>query len=202
MLKNLLVALALGLLPACGGGDSGTSDGGTPTLDASPSSAPVVVLRTPMGDLVVELDDVTTPNTTANFLNYVDTGFYDGTLIHRVQDDWVIQGGGYTTGLVDKPPGPAIDLEIGALSHTHGAISMARVPSDPNSATSQWFIIDSPEQGTPPQPGQLDGEFAVFGGLIEGLDVLEAITQVTVHDEGQLMNVPDTEILVTEAFRR
>ena len=189
---------------ACGGGDDdGSVDGGgdPAMIDAASAGAPVVVLETTLGDLVVELDDTTTPNTTANFLAYVDSDFYDGTLIHRVQADWVIQGGGYTTGLVPKSPNAAINLEIGALSHVHGAISMART-SDPNSATSQWFIVDWPEQGTPPQPAQLDGSYAVFGVMTEGFDVLAQITAVAVHDEGQLGDVPDTEIVVTSAHRR
>lgn len=199
---RLFAALFL-VLAACGGDDDpGSVDAGNnPSIDAAVAGGPVVVLETSLGDLVVELDDDSTPNTTSNFLAYVDSDWYDGTLIHRVQDDWVIQGGGYTTGLAPKTANAPIDLEIGNRTHVHGAISMART-ADPNSADSQWFIVDWPENGTPPQPAQLDGNYAAFGVLIEGFDVLAAITAVSVHDENPLMNVPDTEIVVTSAYRR
>jgi cyclophilin family peptidyl-prolyl cis-trans isomerase len=199
-----LFAASFLLLAACGGGDDdpGSVDAsGNPSIDGGVAAGPVVVLETTLGDLVVELDDDSTPNTTANFLSYVDSDWYDGTLIHRVQADWVIQGGGYTTGLAPKTAMAPIDLEIGNRTHVHGAISMART-MDPNSADSQWFIVDWPEQGTPPQPAQLDGNYAAFGVLIEGFDVLAAITAVTVHDENPLQNVPDSEIVITSAYQR
>jgi cyclophilin family peptidyl-prolyl cis-trans isomerase len=207
------------LVAACGGGGKEVAPAdarpGAPTseLDASANASPdgastdaspgpVVVISTTMGDLVVQLDPAHMPITTANFLGYVDAGFYDGTLIHRVVDDWVIQGGGYTSGLVAKPPGPPIPLETSpSVSHIHGAISMART-SDPDSATSQWFIVDWPTTGTPLQPAQLDGHYAAFGVLIEGFDVLEAITQVPTTSQGVLDDVPVTEITVTSARRR
>jgi len=132
----------------------------------------------------------------------VDTGFYDGTLVHRVDDGWVIQGGGYTSGLTPKAPGAPIVLETSPnVSHVHGAISMART-SDPDSATSQWFIVDWPATGTPPQPGQLDGQYAAFGIVIEGLDVLAAISEVATTSAGGLDDVPVTEVVMTSAHRQ
>src|SRR5688572_10103180 len=101
--------------------------------DARPDdgSGPEVVMATSLGDLVVRLEPVEMPITTANFLAYVDAGWYDGTLIHRVEPDWVIQGGGYTTGLVPKAAMDPIPLETSdQVLHVHGAISMART-SDP-----------------------------------------------------------------------
>jgi peptidyl-prolyl cis-trans isomerase A (cyclophilin A) len=162
---------------------------------------PEVVLATTLGDLVVRLEAGEMPNTTENFLSYVDSGWYDGTLIHRVEPDWVIQGGGYTTGLQRKDPDDPIALETSdAVRHVHGAISMART-SDPNSATTQWFICDWDNTGTPPQ-SQLDGDYAAFGILIEGFDVLASITAATTGSSGGLENVPTTEIVVTSATRR
>ena len=206
-----LAALLLALAPAlvgCGGGGKTPTDstvGGTDAAAGGTDAAaagPVVVMETTLGDLVVQLDPVNMPITTANFLAYVDSGFYDGTLIHRVVDDWVIQGGGYAPGLVPLTPMAPIPLETSPLvSHVHGAISMART-MDPNSATSQWFIVDWPATGTPPQPMQLDGQYAAFGVLIEGFDVLEMITQVMTGTSGGLMDVPVTEIVVTAAYRR
>lgn len=189
------------LMTAACGGDPSADPDAAPTADAD-GTAPVVVVSTSLGDLVVRLAHDEMPITTANFLSYVDEGWYDGTLIHRVEDDWVIQGGGYTSGLTAKTRRAPISLETSAqVSHVHGAISMART-SDPNSATTQWFIVDWPEDGTPPQPGQLDGEYAAFGVLIEGFDVLAAITQVSTGTVDTLQNVPDTEIVVTSAARR
>ncbi|HUH00729.1 MAG TPA: peptidylprolyl isomerase [Kofleriaceae bacterium] len=191
--------LALFLL-ACGSDPQADPDA-APGADAD-GTRPVVVLSTSLGDLVLQLEPDEMPITTANFLSYVDDGWYDGTLVHRVVDDWVIQGGGYTTGLAAKTPRAPIVLETSArVSHVHGAISMART-SDPNSATTQWFIVDWPDSGTPPQPGQLDGEYAAFGVLIEGFDVLAAITQVSTGTVDTLQDVPDTEIVVSSAARR
>lgn len=202
-MKALLVPALL--LAACTDGtgaatpDSGAAGGADA---AGGGGKPVVVLATTAGELVVELEPTLMPITTANFLSYVDGGWYDGTIIHRVIDDWVIQGGGYTTGLQPKAPMAPIELETNdALSHVHGAISMART-SDPDSATSQWFIVDWPASGTPPQPGQLDGNYAAFGVLIDGFDVLEMITQAPTQNAGGLEDVPVSEIIVTSAYRR
>lgn len=171
--------------------------------DARPDDGPKpeVVLATSLGEMVVQLEPVEMPITTANFLAYVDAGWYDGTLIHRVDADWVIQGGGYTAGLVPKTPMDPIVLETSEqVLHVHGAISMARTP-EPDSANSQWFIVDWPHPGTPVQ-SQLDGSYAAFGVVIEGLDVLAAIAAVPTGTVGQLENVPTTEITVTSATRR
>jgi peptidyl-prolyl cis-trans isomerase A (cyclophilin A) len=198
MLGKIGVLLAMA---GCGSGAGSVVDAGSGGVDAAGSDNPVVVLATSMGDLVVELYPDAMPVTTANFLSYVDDGWYDGTLIHRVEDDWVIQGGGYTTGLAAKTARAPIPLETSAqVSHVHGAISMART-SDPDSATSQWFIVDWPESGTPPQPAQLDGQYAAFGVIIEGFDVLAAITQVPVAAQAPLENVPVAEIAITAQRR-
>jgi cyclophilin family peptidyl-prolyl cis-trans isomerase len=193
-----VIATLVAVLGACSGPSAVPPD-----PDAMPFTGdkPEVVMSTTLGDLVVRLEPGEMPNTTANFLEYVDSGWYDGTLIHRVEAEWVIQGGGYTTGLEAKTPNPPIDLETSdQVLHVHGAISMART-SDPNSATSQWFIVDWPNGGTPPQ-AQLDGDYAAFGILIEGFDVLADITAVSVGTVGQLENTPVTEIVVTSAHRR
>ncbi len=171
--------------------------------DARPDvgTKPEVVLATSLGDLVVRLEPVEMPITTANFLAYVDAGWFDGTLIHRVDPDWVIQGGGYTTGLAAKPAMAPIALETSdRVPHVHGAISMART-SDPDSATTQWFIVDWPHT-SPPVQAQLDGAYAAFGNVIEGLDVLAAITAVATGSAGGLDDVPLAEITVTSATRR
>lgn len=195
MNPRVVIVALLSLLGACG-------DDTQAGPDADPSTPkPIVVLTTRLGDLVVQLEPVEMPNTTSNFLSYVDGGWYDGTLIHRVDADWVIQGGGFTTGLMAKTPMAAIGLETSPrVPHVHGAISMARTMAR-DSATSQWFIVHWPHASDGPQR-QLDGDYAAFGNLIEGQGVLEAIAQAPTRTVGSLMNVPVTEIAVTSARRR
>lgn len=198
-----LVTIALACFAiACGGdGEQTPVDAPPGEPDAPPVPKPTVVLSTTMGDMVVQLEPNLMPGTTANFLSYVDQGWYDGTLIHRVEDDWVIQGGGYTTGLAPKSPMDDIPLETHpSVDHVHGAISMARL-AEPDTANSQWFIVDWPDSGNPAQT-QLDGQYAAFGVVIEGLDVLAAITQVAVTNVGNLLDVPVEEIVVTSVYRR
>ena len=188
------VALLL-FLAACGAGSAPAGP------DADPSTEPVVVMSTSMGDLVVRLEPDAMPVTTANFLAYVDAGWYDGTIIHRVVSDWVIQGGGYTSGLVEKTAMAPIPLETSPdVLHVDGTISMART-SDPDSATSQWFLCTWPHDSAPPQ-SQLDGSYAAFGHLIEGTDVLHTIAAVPTTTSGTLQDVPVTEITVTSVRRR
>ena len=177
-------------------GSTGTSDTGGETglmpADCT-GDAPHVLLRTTLGDMVVKLDAVNAPITVANFLDYVESGFYDGTIFHRVIDNFVMQGGGFEPGLQEKPTKAPIALEISpALKHVDGAIAMART-NDPNSATSQFYICDGPQ-------GFLDGDYAAFGVLVDGFDVRDAIASVPVHDVGQYGDVPVEDVIVTTAY--
>lgn len=209
---RIIGVFAVALAVAGCGGDGGAGADAAASGDATVTdggAATIVDITTTMGTMTVQLYPQYMPVTTANFLSYVDSGFYDGTLVHRVVDDWVIQGGGWTSGLVPKPPNAPIPLETSPMvSHVHGAISMARDPTDEDSATSQWFIVDAPKTGPAPQPDQLDGNFAAFGVLIDGFDVLEQITQVATHtastmgSPSSLDDVPVTEIVVTSMSRR
>ncbi len=176
--------------------DTTTASTDDTTTDVLPvgceGDAPKVRFETTLGVMTVQLDAVNAPNTVANFVDYVETGFYDNTIFHRVVDGFVIQGGGYTPGLQQKPTNPPIDLEISPnLTHVNGAIAMART-NDPNSATSQFYLCDGPQGG-------LNGEYAVFGVLIEGFDVLAAISAVPVGNQGQFMGVPLEDVIVTTA---
>lgn len=152
-----------------------------------------IEMHTSAGTLRIELDDERAPLSAANFADYVRKGHYDGTIFHRVIDGFVIQGGGFTAGLSPKNPTYApIQLEISNLKHVDGAISMART-MDPNSATSQFYICDGPQAG-------LDGNYAVFGALIDGFDVLASISAVQTTTNGQYMDVPVQDIVVNDAY--
>ncbi len=166
------------------GADSTT---GAP-LNPCEGDTPRVRLVTSMGDMVVMLDAVNAPITVANFIHYVETDFYAGTIFHRVLDGFVIQGGGFTTDMQQKPTDPPIPLEIvPGLTHIDGAIAMART-NVPDSATSQFYICDGPQHG-------LDDQYAVFGVLVEGADVRDAISAVMVVGDG----VPVEDVIIMSA---
>lgn len=175
-------------------GDSsgGSSEVSTGAPASCEGDTPKVRLVTTMGDLVVQLDAVNAPITVANFVHYVESGFYVDTIFHRVVPDFVIQGGGLTADLQEKPTDPPIALETSpALKHVNGAISMART-NDPNSATSQFFLCDGPQDF-------LDGQYAAFGVLVEGFDVLSAIISVPTETVGIYEGVPVEDVLILSA---
>ncbi len=150
-----------------------------------------------MGTMVAQLDRVRAPITVDNFTTYVDMGFYDGTIFHRVINGFVIQGGGFEPGLVLKETLGTIPLEIHAeLRHVDGAIAMAR-SQQPDTAESQFYITDGA------QPG-LDDNYAVFGVLIDGLAVRDAITMVATGTvpwmDFELMDVPVTDVVLDAAY--
>jgi cyclophilin family peptidyl-prolyl cis-trans isomerase len=175
-------------------GGSGGS-GGVAGSDAS-RGLPRIVFDTSMGTMTVELDDVQMPITTSNFLAYVDAGFFDGTIIHRVIPDFVIQGGGYGPGLSKKATQPPITLEISPeILHDYGVISMART-SEPNSATSQFFLVNAPNGAH-----SLDGQYAAFGKLVEGNATLDAISQVQTQSISGFENVPVTDVVINSVTR-
>lgn len=131
-------------------------------------TAPVVTLETTAGNLVLELAPEAAPQTVENFLAYVRAGFYAGLVFHRVVPRFVAQAGGYSPdGRRKAPIRPPIRLEASPLKHTDGALGMARLP-DPNTATSEFYLCDGP------QPA-LDGNYCVFGRLLDGRDALSRI---------------------------
>ena len=145
--------------------------------NAVKSKSNTVKLETSMGDIVVELDEQAAPITTANFLKYVGSGFYDGTIFHRVIRGFMIQGGGFTQKMEKKQTrAPIVNEAKNGLSNVRGTIAMART-NDPDSATSQFFInhvdntpLDYVDNASP--------GYAVFGKVIEGMDVVDAIASV------------------------
>jgi len=132
-----------------------------------------VKLETSMGDIVLELNEEAAPITVKNFIRYVEEGFYDGTIFHRVKPRFMIQGGGFTPDLKDKEGHPPIVNEF-KLSNVRGTVAMAKIGGKPNSATSQFFINIADN-------GSLDsqnGGFTVFAKVVEGMDVVDSIAAV------------------------
>jgi len=167
---------------------------------AGPALAEKVRLVTSAGDIVVELDAAKAPKTVDNFVQYVKAGHYDGTIFHRVIPGFMVQGGGMTPDLREKPTRPPIVLESrNGLSNVRGSIAMART-NVPNSATSQFFInvVDNARLD---QPNARDGEgYAVFGKVISGMEVVDKIRAVATGDQGEHQNVPKEPILIKKAL--
>ncbi len=137
---------------------------------------PTITIETNKGNITIELDEVNAPETVKNFLSYVDEGFYNGTIFHRVIPNFMIQGGGFTPEGVQKKTKPPIKLESNnGLKNVRGTIAMART-NIPDSATSQFFINTVDNDFLNYKPG--NPGYAVFGKVIEGMDVIGAISSV------------------------
>ena len=164
-------------------------------------AAPIEVrMHTSKGDIVLALDPDKAPRTVANFLRYVDEGFYDGTIFHRVISGFMIQGGGFTPDMEKKPTHEPVVNEAGnGLKNVRGSIAMART-RDPHSATAQFFINhrDNPSLDYP----SFDGwGYAVFGRVVEGMDVVDAIAAVrTTHRDGH-GDVPVEPVIIESVTR-
>jgi peptidyl-prolyl cis-trans isomerase A (cyclophilin A) len=146
---------------------------------AAPPAGPStrVALETSQGRIVVELQADKAPKTVANFLQYVNDGFYDGTIFHRVIAGFMIQGGGLSEAMVEKPTRPPIPIESNnGLKNKRGALAMARLP-DPNSATAQFFI-NVVDNAFLDYPGRDGAGYTVFGKVVEGMDVVDKIRAV------------------------
>jgi peptidyl-prolyl cis-trans isomerase A (cyclophilin A) len=164
----------------------------------SPAVAQKVKLLTSQGDIVLQLDAAKAPKSSANFLQYVQAGHYDGTVFHRVIDGFMIQGGGFDADMRQKPTRDPIPLEAGnGLKNLRGTVAMART-SDPNSATAQFFInvVDNPNLDAPRPDGH---GYAVFGRVVEGLDVVDRIRKVATGNRGMHQNVPLQPVVLRQA---
>jgi peptidyl-prolyl cis-trans isomerase A (cyclophilin A) len=172
--------------------------GGIP-MKRFPRIAAALRLRTSMGDIVVQLDAQKAPKTVANFLNYVKAGHYNGTIFHRVIDNFMIQGGGMTADLKEKPTRAPIPLESrNGLKNERGTIAMART-MDPNSATAQFFINVKDNAFLDADNARDGNGYAVFGRVIEGMDVVDKIKVVPTGDKGDHQNVPLQPITIKKA---
>ena len=159
----------------------------------------MVVLSTTHGDITLELDAEHAPITVENFLAYVEDGFYDGTIFHRVIPGFMIQGGGMDASMNEKKTRAPIKNEAdNGLSNTRGTIAMARTQVV-DSATAQFFINLS--DNTFLDHGARDFGYAVFGKVVDGMDVVDTIAEVQTGDRGMHQNVP-VEPVVIESARR
>ena len=170
------------------------------TLAASFSAcAQKVRLVTSAGDIVIQLDAAKAPKSVANFVDYVKAGHYNGTVFHRVIPGFMIQGGGMTPDLKEKPTRPPIPLESrNGLGNVRGSVAMART-NDPNSATSQFFINvqDNPRLDA---TNSADGNgYAVFGSVVAGMDVVDKIRAVPTGSQGMYDDVPKTPVTIKTA---
>ena len=176
-------------------------------LPASPASAqskaeakkPVVTLETSLGKIVLELDAEKAPVSVANFLAYVDSGFYDGTVFHRVIPDFMIQGGGFSPDMSQKPTKPPIKNEAdNGLENATWTIAMARTAVK-DSATAQFFINLKDNDFL--NHGGRDFGYAVFGKVTGGVDVVKKIAGVKIDTKGGFENVPVEPVVIKSAKR-
>ena len=176
----------------------------TPATAASPAPAPAaaaaprVKLVTSMGDIVLELNPAKAPKTVANFLQYVQDKHYDGTVFHRVIDGFMVQGGGFTADMAQKPTRAPVALEAAnGLKNDTYTVAMART-GNPDSATAQFFInVKDNTMLNAPKP---DGHgYAVFGKVVEGKSVVDKIRTVPTGNKGGMQDVPSTPVTITTA---
>lgn len=165
---------------------------------AQATDIPKVVFQTTMGSFTIELYPEKAPKTVENFLQYVKDKHYDGTIFHRVIGNFMVQGGGFTPNLQQKPTRAPIPLEAGnGLKNDRGAIAMART-GNPNSATAQFFVnvVDNPNLNAPSPDGF---GYAVFGKVTQGMDTIDKIRSAPTTSSGQYQNVPQTPVVINSA---
>ncbi len=164
-----------------------------------PAQAQTVVLSTTAGEIRVAVDAEKAPKSAANFLAYVRAGHYDGTIFHRVISDFMVQGGGFTPKMDQKPTRAAIPLESrNGLRNVRGSLAMART-GDPNSATAQFFINVVDNSFLDADQARDGHGYAVFAQVISGMEVVDKIRAVPVQDKGPFQNVPVTPVVITKA---
>ncbi len=187
-MRNLLASLILSV---------------TCLISQAAMAGPKVEFKTNMGNFVVELDSDKAPKTSANFLNYVKSGFYNGTIFHRVIDGFMIQGGGFTSDLTQKPTdAPVVSEANNGLKNNTYTIAMART-SDPDSATAQFFINVKDNQGLD-YPNAMGNGYTVFGKVISGTQTIDAIRKVPTMVApaprvGRMADVPTKTVLIESA---
>ncbi len=201
MLRSLLLtsffmpALALAQsAPTASASEAASSETAVVTVN------PRVALHTNLGDIILELDAAKAPLSTQNFLAYAKDGFYNGTVFHRVIDNFMAQGGGYTTDLQPKPTRASIQNEANnGLSNLRGTVAMART-NDPHSANAQFFInlVDNPRLDYVSDQNGMTWGYAVFGKVVEGMDVIDKIRAIPTGGQGPFRTDVPTQTVVIE----
>jgi peptidyl-prolyl cis-trans isomerase A (cyclophilin A) len=162
---------------------------------AAHAANPQVEMRTSQGTLIIELYQDKAPKSVDNFLQYARDGFFNGTVFHRVIPDFMIQGGGFAPDMKQKATRPPIQNEAAnALKNELGTLAMART-GDPHSATAQFFI-NLKDNGFLDYPARDGWGYAVFGKVVQGLDIVQKIARVPTGNSGPHQNVPTTPVLI------
>lgn len=161
---------------------------------------PRVVLETSKGNIVVELYQGKAPKTVKNFLDYVKAGFFNGTIFHRVIPGFMVQGGGFTPDMTEKPTRPSIPNEAdNGLGNQRGTLAMART-RDPNSAGAQFFINLTDNASLNHRSKTIEGwGYAVFGRVVEGMEVVDSIAGVQTMNKGMYDDVPVQPVIIKKA---
>jgi peptidyl-prolyl cis-trans isomerase A (cyclophilin A) len=174
----------------------------TTPAEATAPAGPRVALRTSQGEIVLELDPVKAPKSVENFLQYVKDGHYNGTIFHRVIDNFMAQGGGFTADLQQKPTRAPIQNEANnGLSNQRGTITMART-TDPHSAAAQFFInlVDNPRLDYVSDQNGYTWGYAVFGKVVEGMETVDKIRAIETGPQGVFSrDVPKVAIVIEKA---
>jgi peptidyl-prolyl cis-trans isomerase B (cyclophilin B) len=166
----------------------------------SMSTNPRVKISTNLGDFVISLNAEKAPKTVANFLAYVNDGFYNGTVFHRVIDGFMVQGGGFEPGMKQKATKPQVENEANnGLKNNKYTLAMART-NEPHSASSQFFInVANNEFLNHTAPTSTGWGYAVFGEVVEGQDVIDKMKAVKTANSGFHQNVPVEDLMITKA---
>jgi cyclophilin family peptidyl-prolyl cis-trans isomerase len=199
----LLLTLAQATAPAAPAAPAQAPAAAPTPTPKPPPSGPFVAIdvtqgHATLGTIVIALNKEKAPLSVANFLQYVRDGHYDGTVFHRVMQNFMVQGGGYTPELVEKPTRPPIQNEArNGLRNSRGTVSMART-NDANSATSQFFINVRDNHSL--DFGIRGAGYAVFGEVVEGMDVVEKIAATPTMVRGQHESAPQTSVVIKKAY--
>ncbi len=174
-----------------------TAQAAAPSPEPTPFAGPVVMLETSLGRIKLGLRQDKAPVSVKNFLTYVRGGHYDGTIFHRVIPGFMIQGGGFEEDMTERPTRPPIVNEAkNGLSNRRGTLSLART-NDPNSATAQFFVNVNDNHAL--DFGVRGAGYAVFGEVLEGMEIVDKIVAVPTTTKGAHQNVPRAPVLLTRA---
>lgn len=198
VLRNLTLT---GLLPLfCLAANAAPPSTSNQKQGVTMTTNPRVKMITSQGDIIISLDAAKAPKTVANFLAYVNDGFFDGTIFHRVIDGFMIQGGGFEPGLKQKSTKGTVENEANnGLKNNKYTLAMART-QDPHSATAQFFInVANNDFLNHTAPTAQGWGYAVFGEVVEGKDVVDKMKGVATGNSGMHQNVPTTDVLIIKA---